>query len=387
MRAAGGDAVIYLNAAATSHDRPPEVGRAMLRALEGAGSYGRGAHAAELDAARIVEGAREAMARLLGFAHPERICFMHNATAALNCALAGLVRPGDRLVATDWDHNSVLRPLERLSRERGAEVSFIPADRTGTLDLAAAERLIVPGTRLVAITHASNLTGDVAPVAKLVALARAAGALTVLDAAQTAGCLPFSMEELGVDVLCFTGHKALMGPPGTGGIAVRPGVDVAPFAVGGTGVDSANPRQPDAYPEHLEAGTLNVTGIAGLAAGVAWLLERGVDAVAARERALAERLRAGARDIGGITLYGSGAADGAGIVALNLAGWASSELADALGYEFDIAVRAGLHCAPRMHRALGTFDTGAARLSLSAFTTVDDVDAALGALAELAGAR
>lgn len=389
----------YLNCAATSLERPTEVRDAMVEALVSCGSYGRGAHATDLVAVRVVEGAREAVAGLLGVADPGRLGFFLNATDALNCAICGIVREGDHVVATDWDHNSVLRPLSRMARERHATVDFVPAGADGSLDMGAFARLLASPTRLVVVTHASNLTGQAVgdrAIADVVALAHAAGALVLLDASQTAGCLPLDMGALGVDILCCAGHKALMGPTGTGVCAVAPGVDLAPWRVGGTGVDSKNPDQPDSWPERLEAGTPNVCGIAGLGAAATWLSREGVVAqVREHERALSERFLAGMADLtdpsdplgATLTLYGQpsyGQVPHLPVLLLNMRGWDPATLADALARDYDIACRAGIHCAPRMHRALGTYDTGALRLSFGAFTAEKDVELAIRALHELA---
>lgn len=389
----------YLNCAATSLERPAEVRDAMVEALVSCGSYGRGAHATDLAAVRVVEGAREAVAGLLGVADPGRLGFFLNATDALNCAICGIVREGDHVVATDWDHNSVLRPLSRMARERHATVDFVPAGADGSLDMGAFARLLASPTRLVVVTHGSNLTGQAVgdhAIADVVALAHAAGALVLLDASQTAGCLPLDMDALGVDTLCCAGHKALMGPTGTGVCAVAPGVDLAPWRVGGTGVDSKNPDQPDSWPERLEAGTPNVCGIAGLGAAATWLSREGAVAqVREHERALSERFLAGVADLtdpsdpmgATLTLYGQpsyGQVPDLPVLLLNMRGWDPATLADALARDYDIACRAGIHCAPRMHRALGTYDTGALRLSFGAFTAQKDVDLAIRALHELA---
>lgn len=401
----------YLNCAATSLERPPEVRDAIAEALASCGSYGRGAHVTDLAAVRVVEGARDAVAGLLGVADPGRLGFFLNATDALNCAICGLVRGGDHVVATDWDHNSVLRPLSRMARERHATVDFVPAGADGALDMGAFAHLLAAPTRLVVVTHASNLTGqavDDRAIADVVTLAHAAGALVLLDASQTAGCLPLDMGALGVDILCCAGHKALMGPTGTGVCAVAPGVDLAPWRVGGSGVDSKNPDQPDSWPERLEAGTPNVCGIAGLGAAATWLLREGAVAqIREHERTLSERFLAGVADLAApsapsspsdpsdptgptgatLTLYGQpsyGQVPDLPVFLLNMRGWDPATLADALARDYDIACRAGIHCAPRMHRALGTYDTGALRLSFGAFTAEKDVELAARALHELA---
>jgi selenocysteine lyase/cysteine desulfurase len=376
--------MIYLNCAATSHQRPECVIDAVADALRTFGSSGRGAHESELTAARSIALARERVSALLGFGHPERLVFAANATEALN------------MVATDWDHNSILRPLYRLRDERGVTVEFAPADRRGVLDFDSLVAAITPGTSLVCLTHASNLTGNVLSreeLARVVRAAHAVGAPVLLDCAQTAGARPICMDELGIDLVAFTGHKALMGPQGTGGLAVAPGVNVHPVLRGGTGVLSFEEGQPEGYPEHLEAGTLNGHGIAGLSAAAAWIAEKGLDAIHAHDLALVRRFVTGVRRIGA-TIYGDFPSteegllapgfDHAPVVSVNLPGWDSSEVADALGHDYDIAVRAGGHCAPRMHRALGTQDTGAVRFSFGCFTTEEDVDAAIAALAELA---
>lgn len=384
--------MVYLNCAATARDRPACVREAVVHALDEFGSCGRGTHASELDAARSIGAARCSLAELLGCEQTERVVFAANATEALNMAILGTVPPRGRVVATDWDHNSVLRPLYRLRDEQGVRVDFAAAaPKTGVLDLEGLLGSIGRGCDLVVVSHASNLTGNVLSdegIARIAQKAHAAGALLLVDAAQTAGERPIDMSSLGVDLLAFTGHKALMGPQGTGGLAVAPGVEVRAVIRGGTGVRSFDEGQPEAYPEHLEAGTLNGHGIAGLGAAVLWLSKIGLIRVHEHAMKLTRRFVAGARELGA-TLYGDFPADlsqdfdHAPVVALNLAGWSSSSLADALARHYDIAVRAGAHCAPRMHRALGTEKTGAVRFSFGWFTTEEDVDCALSALGEL----
>lgn len=381
--------MIYLNCAATSLMRPTCVVEAVSRALTGLGSSSRGTAEGDLAAARTALTCRIALADLLGSAHAERVVFTANATQALNTAIFGLVRPGDRVVTTVTEHNSVLRPLNVLARDAGVSVEHVGLDENHALDYAALERAVTPGTRAVVCSHASNLTGDVVDMARIASIAHAAGAALVVDAAQAVGHIPVDMGAMGIDVLCFTGHKGLMGPTGTGGLIAAPGIDIEPLLQGGTGVRSADPFQPDAWPEHLEAGTLNGHGIAGLEAAVRHLVERGVEAVAVREEGLRRRFVEGLRSIPGVTCYGAlDAAFGhTPVVALNLAGMSSSGLADELASSYGIATRAGLHCAPLMHRALGTFETGSVRFSFGQFTTEEDVDAALTALAEMSAGK
>ena len=380
--------MIYLDNAATTLHKPRQVVDAVCAALGALGNAGRGAGAGALDAGRVVWGCREAVARLLGCPRADHVCFSANSTAALNAAISGLVGPGERVVTTVLEHNSVLRPLARLADERGVTVEHAGCDAHGFLDMAELERLVAPGTRAVVVTHASNVTGNLVDVARVARIAHAAGALCVVDASQSAGAVPIDMAEMGLDVVCFTGHKALMGPQGTGGMAVAEGVDVRPWAEGGTGVRSFDRRQPDAWPTRLEAGTANAHGLAGLAAGVAFIEEQGGAAVVgAREHELAWRLYRGVCGVPGVRVYGGWdvAPERCGsVVALNVGALDSAEVADALEAGWGVACRAGAHCAPLMHRALGTERQGIVRLSTSWFTTEDEVDAAAAAVREIA---
>ena len=378
--------MIYLDNAATTLQKPPCVIDAVTRALRSFGNAGRGAGTGALDASRAVYNCREKVARLLGCPEADHVCFASNSTAALNTAINGLIRPGDRVVTTVLEHNSVLRPLHRLAVERDVRVAYAGCDALGRLDYDELDRLVQPGTRAVVVTHASNVTGNAVDVARVAAIAHAAGALVVVDASQTAGAKPIDMVAMGLDVVCFTGHKGLMGPQGTGGLAALPGVDIAPWAVGGTGVQSFDPLQPLAWPTRLEAGTLNGHGIAGLSAALDFIEgEGGVEAIARREDRLARRFYEGIRDVPGVTVYGDQRQDGrSAIVALNLADMDSAEVSDALMQGWEIATRPGAHCAPLMHRALGTEQRGIVRFSFGYFNTSDEVDAAVGAIAELA---
>ena len=273
--------------------------------------------------------------------------------------------------------------MYRLEREGGVPVDFVPADRLGRLDYGAFARLLRPETRAIVCTHASNLTGELVDIPRIGQFARDRGLLLVVDAAQTAGVFPLHMEKMGIDVLCFTGHKGLMGPQGTGGLCVRPGVEIRPWKVGGTGIQTYSPTQPEAYPTRLEAGTLNGHGIAGLSAALDFLAEKGIDSIRTRERALMERFYLGVRDLPEVEIYGDFSRERAAIVSLNLGEEDAGAVADALYQDYGIAVRAGGHCAPRMHRALGTGERGAVRFSFSWVNTPEEVDAAIRALEEL----
>lgn len=376
--------MIYLDNAATTRTKPPAVARAVLEALSSYGNCGRGGHEGALSAARTIYGTREKIAALLGCPRADHVCFTQNSTQALNIAIHGLLGPGDHILSTDLEHNSVLRPLYRL-RETGAAVDFVPADERGRLDYGAFQRLLRSETKAVVCTHASNLTGDVVDVEWVGRFAKEHGLLFILDASQTAGVLPIDMTARHIDVVCFTGHKSLMGPQGTGGLCLREGLEARPFAVGGTGVQSYSETQPADYPTRLEAGTLNGHGLAGLNAALDFLAEAGLEAVHAHEDALARRFYEAVRDLPGVRIYGDFAAPvRAPIVTLNIGKLDSAEVSDELAERFDIATRPGAHCAPRLHRALGTEEQGAVRFSWSYFNTEAETDAAAEAVRVLA---
>ena len=375
--------MIYLDNAATTLQKPSVVGEAMLEALQTAGNPGRGAHEPTLHAARLVYDARAALAELFGAESPACIAFASNATQALNTALGGLIGPADHVITTVCEHNSVLRPLYRL-REQGTQLSFVGVDDRAVLRYEQFEELLRPNTKAVVVTGASNVTGNATDLAFAAHFAKKHGLLLIVDAAQTAGACPIPVKKLGIDVLCFTGHKGLLGPQGTGGLYVRPGLRAAPLVVGGSGVHSFDERHPAEMPTALEAGTLNVPGIAGLGAGVRWILEQGVKTLQAQETVLARLFYEAVREIPGVVVYGSFAEPRAPIVSLNLAGEDSARVADALWEEFGICVRAGAHCAPLMHKALGTVEQGMVRFSFSHQNTEAEALAAAQALRALA---
>ena len=377
--------MIYLDNAATTLRKPQPVIDAVTAALCSLGNSSRGSYQSALSAARTIYEARCRVAAFFGCTQPDRVIFTANVTEALNIALSGLFCPGDHVISTDLEHNSVLRPLYRLEAEGGVSLSFVPADRRGCVDYAAFERLIRPQTRAIVCTHASNLTGNLLDLAAIGRIAKAHGLLLIVDAAQTAGCIPIDMEAMGIDVLCFTGHKGLMGPQGTGGLCLREGLELRPWKVGGSGVQSYSRTQPEQYPARLEAGTLNGHGIAGLSAALDYLNEVGLSAVQAKEAALMQRFYDGVRAVDGVTVYGDfDAPKRAAIVALNIRDYDSGSVADELSEVYGIAVRPGAHCAPRMHRALGTEERGAVRFSFSWFNTEAEVDAAVRAVKEIA---
>ena len=385
--------MIYLDSAATSFYRPSCVAEAVAEAIASGGNSARGTHPAALAASRVVYETRSLLNELFHGDGAEQVAFTANSTESLNIALKGLISPGDVVVSTDLEHNSVLRPLYELE-ERGVTVQFAgclgadqspddPLRRRGLLDYDALERLIRPGVRAVVCTHASNLTGNVVDIRRIGARCREIGALFLVDASQTAGLLPIDMEKDGIDVLCFTGHKGLMGPQGTGGLCVRSGCTIRPLLSGGSGIETFSRRHPQIMPTALEAGTLNSHGIAGLRAALLYLMEQGTEALWKRERELADLFLQQVSKIEGIKIYGDVKAEKrAAIVTLNLGEEDSGMVSDYLAAECGIATRSGGHCAPRMHEALGTREQGAVRFSFSHFNTEEDVIQAAKALAE-----
>ena len=377
--------MIYFDNAATTLQKPPEVEQAVIEAMHSLGNSGRGAHAATLSAARKIYQTRELLARLFHVTDPQQIAFTSNSTESLNTAIMGVCSQGDHVITTACEHNSVLRPLYRLEEEGTIALTIIPADRYGGIDYEEMEKSCRPETRAVVITHASNLTGVVTDIRRVSRFAREHGLLLIVDASQTAGSYPIDVEELGIDILCFTGHKGLMGPQGTGGIYVRKGIDVRPLKVGGSGVHSFDHEHPTVMPTALEAGTLNGHGIAGLDAGVRFILDTGVEKIHEREMKLAQQFVDGIMDIPRIHIYGHGGhGENVAIVTLNLGDCDSALLADELWERYEIAVRAGAHCAPLMHEALGTEKQGAVRFSFSYYNTEKEVETAIWALHELA---
>ena len=377
--------MIYLDNAATTLQKPRPVGQAMLDALQTAGNPGRGAHEPTLHAARLVYETRTALAELLGADDPSCIAFTANATQSLNMALCGLLHPGDHVITTVCEHNSVLRPLYRLQKN-GVQLDFVEADARGVLRYEQFEQKLRPNTRAVVVSHASNVTGNVTDLAFVADFTQKHGLLLVLDAAQTAGIRPLDVKTLGADVLCFTGHKGLLGPQGTGGAYVRPGLRVAPLVVGGSGVHSFAEEHPAQMPTALEAGTLNVPGIAGLGAGVRWILQQGIQTLQAKETARAQLFYEQLQAVENLIFYGdfSGNTPRVPIVSLNIGDEDSAWVADALWEDAGICVRAGAHCAPLLHKTLGTAAQGVVRFSFSHANTEEEVLRAAQAVRTLA---
>ena len=376
--------MIYLDNAATTLVKPQCVIDAVVKAMNSMGNAGRGAHSNSLSASRVVYDTRCKIAKLFNCKRPDHVIFTCNSTEALNIAINGIFDPGDHVITTDLEHNSVLRPLYRLEKDAGVSLSFVRADKQGRPCYEDFENLIQPNTRAIVCTHASNLTGNAIDLIRVGQIAKAHGLMLVVDASQTAGAMAIDMEAMNVDILCFTGHKGLMAPQGTGGLCIRESVEIRPFKVGGSGVHSYDKEQPNPYPTRLEAGTLNSHGIAGLSAALDYLNEVGIEAIREKEMALMTRFYEGVKDIPGITIYGDFSTERTAVVTLNIWDEDSSIISDTLFEDYDISTRPGAHCAPRMHEALGTTEQGAVRFSFSWFNTVEDVDAAIQAVRELA---
>ena len=376
--------MIYLDNAATTLRKPPQVIDAVVAAMGSFGNSARGTHEEALAASRVIYDTRCKLAALFGCKRPDHVAFTCNSTEALNIAIHGCIHAGEHVISTDLEHNSVLRPLYRLERENNVKLSFVPADRRGNIDYADFERLLRPDTCAVVCTHASNLTGNTLDLACIGAFAHEHDLLFIVDASQSAGVLPIDMERMHIDVLCFTGHKSLMGPQGTGGLCLRGDPDILPWKVGGTGVQTFSERQPEQLPVRLEAGTLNGHGIAGLDAALDFIAVTGMETIRAHETALMRRFYEGVRDIPGVTVYGDFTHERTAVVALNIADLDSGEVADALAEDYGIAARSGAHCAPRLHRALGTEGQGAVRFSFGWYNTEEETDAAIRAVEELA---
>ena len=380
--------IIYFDNAATSWPKPPGVTEAMVHFLDQVGANpGRAGHRLAIEAGRIVYDAREAVAELFNAPDPLRVVFGANVTEALNLALRGLLRPGDHVVTSSMEHNAMMRPLRALEG-RGVEVTVVQCSPQGTLDPADVEAAIRSNTKLVALNHASNVVGSVLPVPEVGAICRRHGLLLLVDAAQTGGVYPIDVQADGIDLLGFTGHKALGGPMGTGGLIVGERVDekrMEPLMRGGTGSNSEYEVQPDFLPDMFESGTPNAVGLAGLGAGVRWVLARGVDAIRAHEVALTQRLIDGLRSIPGVIVYGTLDAElQTATVSFNIAGMAPSEVGLRLDDEYGIMCRVGLHCAPTAHKTLGSFPDGTVRFGLSVFSMLEEVEAAPVAVEKLA---
>lgn len=376
----------YLDNAATSWPKPEAVYRAVDAFMRDVGATpGRGGHWREKEAARIADEARTALAQLFNAPDPAGIAFTMNATQAINMALKGILQPGDHVITSSIEHNAMWRPLKALER-RGVYLTAVPCAADGSLDPVDVAAAIRPDTRLIAMLHASNVLGTLLPIAAIGAIARAHGILFLVDAAQTAGAYPIDMESMHIDLLAFPGHKGLYGPHGTGGLAVRPGVQLETWIEGGSGTESAPETMPDALPLRLEAGTQNAAGIAGLLAGVRFVLAQGVERIREHELALTALLIDALCDVPGLTVLGpADLSRRTAVVSVVVEGYVPNQLAVVLDQAFNVATRAGLHCAPQAHRVAGTLETGALRFSPGFFNMADEARVAAEALQSIVG--
>ncbi|GGH29925.1 aminotransferase class V-fold PLP-dependent enzyme [Paenibacillus segetis] len=374
--------VIYLDHAATSWPKPPGVGVAMLNTLEGAAaSSGRGNHGMALQAGRILYKARTKLAKLFNIPNPNDIAFTSNTTTALNLAIKGYLKPGDHVIATMIEHNSVRRPLEYLKRTQGISVDYVAVNEQGELDLEVVEQTFKPQTRMMICSHSSNLLGSILPVEKLSEIAHNHGVVFLVDAAQTAGVYPVDVQEMGIDMLAFPGHKGLLGPQGTGGLYIHPSLELEPLLHGGTGSQSEELEQPSVRPDRYEAGTANTVGIAGLAAGVEFVLNQGVSSIYQHEWELTQALMEGLGDIPNVILLGPNRGKPrTGIVSFNLENRDAAEIAFILDKQYNIAVRAGYHCTPLGHQSAGTSMGGAVRVSVGYDTTYEEIGSLISAI-------
>ncbi|MDO3681617.1 aminotransferase class V-fold PLP-dependent enzyme [Paenibacillus ehimensis] len=378
--------VIYLDHAASSWPKPPEVLKAMHDCMEQyAANPGRGSHELAVKASRVLFEGRKQLAKLFNIKNPNDIAYAPNTTFALNLAIKGFVKEGDHILCTAVEHNSVRRPLEYLKRTKNVQVTYVKTDEQGWLSLDDVRREIISKTSLIVSTHSSNLLGSIMPVEELGQLCRDHQIKLLVDAAQTAGTMEVDVQKLGIHMLAFPGHKGLLGPQGTGGLYIDPEIDLEPLLHGGTGSQSEAAEQPDVRPDRYEAGTQNTVGVAGLVEGVRYIHKQTVEQIHAREWKLTQRIMNGLMEIDGVTILGPQIGQNkTGIVAFTIAGADSSEVAFILDQSFHIAVRAGFHCTPLAHEMVGTLERGAVRASVGCFTTEEETDQLLYAVREIA---
>lgn len=375
--------MIYFDNAATTIQKPKQVVEAVTQALCSMGNAGRGAHNASMGASRMLFDTRKKLAELFGGNNPAQVVFTSNSTESLNMALKGLLNPWDHVITTQLEHNSVLRPLYELE-DKGVELTILNSDAKGRICYEDFEKEIKKNTKMIVCTHGSNLTGNLTDIRRIGEIARSHGLLFVVDASQTAGVFPIRVEEMKIDVLCFTGHKGLLGPQGTGGMYVREGVIIRPLKTGGSGVQTYSRTHPSQMPTALEAGTLNAHGLAGLDAALDYLKDTGINVIRKKEQELMWYFYQKVLEIPGITVYGDfDIQERCPIVSLNVKDYDSSEVSDFLFTEYGVSTRPGAHCAPLLHQAMGTEKQGAVRFSFSHYNTIEEIDIAVQALKEL----
>lgn len=377
--------LIYLDNAATSFPKPEMVYQAVdyYNRYIG-GNPGRGSNQSTVKAGSVLLEAREAVAKLFNIGDSLQIAFTYNITDALNMGINGLLKPGDHVISTSMEHNSVARPLYALEQQ-GIKWTKVKCAPDGTLDSNDVRKAIQANTRLICMLHASNLTGTIMPIAEVGKIARDNGIVFMVDAAQSAGVLPIDVVEQNIDILTFTGHKSLFGPQGTGGIYLRPGINIKPSRYGGTGSLSESLEQPEVMPDLLESGTLNTLGIAGLFAGVNYITDTGIENIKAHSQKQTDLLLAGLKEIKGVEIYGPRDSNRqTSVIALNIKDRDCGEVASLLDYEYGVITRSGLHCAPLAHQTIGTFELGTLRISPGHFTTLEQIEYVIKAIYEVA---
>ena len=375
--------MIYLDNAATTMHKPAEVIEAVAQAMNSMGNAGRGAHSASIGASRTIYDTREMICKFVNGTNPKQVVFTNNSTESLNIAIKGILNPGEHVVTTMMEHNSVLRPLYEME-EKGVSLTIVKSDKRGIVDLNDIEDAIRENTRAIVCTNGSNLTGNLVDIEKVGEIAKRHGILFIVDASQTMGAFPIDVQKMNIDVLCFTGHKSLMGPQGTGGMYVREGLKIRPLKCGGSGVQTYNKKHPEEMPTALEAGTMNGHGIAGLHAALEYIERTGIDKIREKEQDLMWTFYQGVKDIPNVKVYGDfSTKNRCPIVTINIGDYDSSEVSDELLTEYGISTRPGAHCAPLMHEALGTVDQGAVRFSFSHYNTFEEVEEAIKAVKEL----
>lgn len=376
--------MIYFDNAATTLQKPETVAKVVAEAISSLGNSGRGAYDAALYSMRTVYETRELINEFFNGDGPEQVAFMSNATEALNTAISGMLQPGDHVITTVMEHNSVLRPLY-LQEQKGVAVTVLPVGEDGIVSSEAFEDAIRPDTEAIVCTHASNVTGTALNLYRIGEACKRHGLRFIVDVSQSAGILPIDMQAMNIDALCFTGHKGLFGPQGTGGLCLRKGVTIRPLKSGGSGIHSFDKEQPQFMPELLEAGTVNAHGIAGLRAGLEYIKQESLERLYTKETLLTKTFYEGVRRIDGVKIYGNFDQEKrAPIVALNIRDEDAARVSEILWEDYGIATRAGAHCAPLMHESLGTTEQGVVRFSFSSFNTMEEIKTAIEAIRELA---
>lgn len=379
---------VYLDHAATSFPKPAAVCRQMNEVMRRIGANpGRSDHKLARKANQMIRETRDKIANLFGIAEAQRVIFTSNATESINLGLKGVLSRGDHVITSSIEHNSVIRPLKALAKD-GVRLSQIPCSREGHLKIRLLKKSLERKTKLIVLTHASNVTGSLLPVEEVGEFARSHGILFMVDAAQTAGLVPIHMEKMRIDLLACPGHKSLYGPQGTGFLGIRRGIDLRPLKEGGTGTDSESEDQPTSLPDGFESGTLNTPGIAGLGAGVNFVLEEGIERIWKKEKRLTDHLLRGLKKNKNVQIYGPlGGQERVPVVSFNVNSLSPAEVGFLLDDLFDILVRAGLHCAPQAHRTMGTFPLGTVRASFGYFNTPEDVETLVKAIQEITRMR